>query len=226
MTCNTHCAPNKNRCKSSYKCKGKYQTNCSYSPTIVALDKSLLPKDIHDAVLARKKNKVIRYVQNNSKFYFWTYNFSQMLKFNYNLCGQNKSGCCYKMLWKTYGGRRYVAFNEMIDLYTYMIRYGKTSHLAYYISVVLGSLQTMNVARQMISNSKYYPYQNLVKNRQAQMKNPKSCPCFDQLGYGKKYRNLNMNEYIYWFTQTNIFTPYKRLNIDQYNKYVNQHYPK
>ena len=70
------------------------------------------------------------------------------------------------MLWKPYGGNRYrlVSFNQMVNLYTYMIRFNKISHLAYYNHIVLKIFQNMSLARQMIGNSKSYPYQNLVKN--------------------------------------------------------------
>ena len=44
----------------------------------------------------------------------------------------------------------------------------------------------------------------------------------NKLGY-KNYRKLNSNEYLYWFRENNIFTPYKpiRMNLIKFNKYVN-----
>ena len=144
-----------------------------------------------------------------------------MLKFDYNLVGRNKIGCCYKMLWRTQGGKRYVSFNDMANLYTFTIRNSRTSHMAFYLSTVLGSLQIMNLARHMISNNKQYPYQNIVKNRKTILgKNGKkliNCNCFNKLNYKdykkmnlNEYKKMNLNEYFRWFNETNVFTPYPR----------------
>jgi|LakMenEpi03Aug12_release.lakeMendotaPanAssembly.Ray.scaffolds.fasta_scaffold230274_2 hypothetical protein len=203
MACNNKCV--EGTCKSSYSCTGPFQSKCSYAPIISELDRLLIPKGVYEFVKNRKQYEIIKYVQNNPKLFFYTYNFMQMLKFSYNLCGQNKIGCCYKMLWNTYGGQRIVQFNNMIDLYTYMIRYNNISYMAYYTHVVLKVFQNMNLARQMIAQSKSYPYQNLVRNRLGV--NRKNCCAFNRLNY-KNYRNINQNEYFLWFKQGKFFNPY------------------
>ena len=147
----------------------------------------LIPKSLYKAVMNKQKKKIIAYVQSHPEYLFWTYNFNQMLKFSYNQAGHRKGGCCYKMLWKPYGGSRYkiVSFNQMVNLYTFIIRFNEVSKLAYYNNVVLKIFQNMNLARQMLGNNKSYPYQNLVqntnKNRGKVLK--KKCNCFNKLGY-------------------------------------------
>ena len=42
--------------------------------------------------------------------------------------------------------------------------------MAFYLSVVLSIFQKMTLARNMITKSKYYPYQNIVKNRNVNSK--------------------------------------------------------
>jgi hypothetical protein len=210
-----------------YSYSGSYKSKITYQPSVTSLDTMLIPKSMYDAVINRQKNKIIAYVQTNPQYSFWTYNFNQMLKFSYNQSGQNKTGCCYKMLWKTKGGSKYqrVPFNPMVNLYTYLIRYNRHSHLAYYNHIVLKIFQNMNLARQMLGNNKSYPYQNLVKNtnknRGKVLKN--KCNCFNKLGY-TNYRKLNSNEYLYWFRENNIFTPYKPIKMDliKFNKNVNK----
>ena len=108
------------------------------------------------------------------------------------------------------GGKRYVSFN----MWQYItIRNSRTSHMAFYLSTVLGSLQKMNLARHMISNNKQYPYQNIVKNRKTILgKNGNkliNCNCFNKLNY-KDYKKMKLNEYFRWFNETNVFTPYPR----------------
>lgn len=211
MSCNKDCI--QSPYVSKYICSGINNTSCKYDNKIVQLDSDLIPKDVYKFVIQRNKNQLIKYAQNNSALYFRTYNFSQMLKFDYNLAGRNKIGCCYKMLWRTQGGKRYVSFNDMANLYTFTIRNSRTSNMAFYLSTVLGSLQKMNLARHMISNNKQYPYQNIVKNRKTILgKNGKkliNCNCFNKLNY-KDYKKMKLNEYFRWFNETNVFTPYKR----------------
>jgi len=211
MSCNKDCI--QSPYVSKYICSGINNTSCKYDNKIVQLDSDLIPKDVYKFVIQRNKNQLIKYAQNNSALYFRTYNFSQMLKFDYNLAGRNKIGCCYKMLWRTQGGNRYVSFNDMANLYTFTIRNSRTSNMAFYLSTVLGSLQKMNLARHMIGNNKQYPYQNIVKNRKTIL-GPNgnkliNCNCFNKLNY-KDYKKMKLNEYFRWFNETNIFTPYKR----------------
>ena len=223
MVCNKKCLEQSGR--PLYKLSGSFNSKITYDKSVTSLDKMLIPKDIYNAVINRQKNKIIEFVQNNPQYLFWTYNFNQRLKFSYNQAGMNKVGCCYRMLWKTKGGSKYqrVSFDQMVNLYTYLIRWNKHSHLGFYNHVVLKIFQNMNLARRMIGNSKSYPYQNLVKNRN---KNRGSvlmnrCECFNKLGY-KNFRKLNVNEYFYWFKQNNIFTPYKKIDLIAFNKNVNK----
>ena len=221
MSCNKDCV--EESYVSQYECSGINNTKCKYTNTIQDLDTGVLPSGVINLVRTRNKNGLIKYAQNHPALYFKTYNFSQMLKFNYNLAGRNKTGCCYKLLWNADNGKRFVSFNNMANLYTYTIRYNRTSNTAFYISTVLGSLQKMNLARHMIGNNKYYPYQNIVKN----MPNVKvskgaktlGCDCFNRLGYDN-YNKLTVNEYYYWFRKNNIFTPYKKLNMDGYDNWL------
>lgn len=182
---------------------------CTFNNSTTKLDRNLIPKGAYTFTIKRQKNKLIKYVQNNSVLLFQTYNFYQALKFAYNMCGQNKTGCCYKMLWKTQSGTRVVTFKEQVNLWRYLIYNNKSSDLYYYIKVVLGSLRDMNVAKNMIGNSKYYPYQYLVKNR-----NVKVGCC--QRGYNLlNYKDITNNgkhtqEYIRWLKENRIFNPYVR----------------
>ena len=86
--------------------------------------------------------------------------------------------------------------------------------MAFYLSVVLSIFQKMTLARNMITKSKYYPYQNIVKNRNVNSK--RTCCArtqkFNLLNY-KNFKQLykrGQNEYIYWFKKNNIYNPYKR----------------
>lgn len=182
---------------------------CTFNNTTSKLDKNLIPKGAYNFTIKRQKNKLIEYVQNNSVLLFQTYNFYQALKFAYNMCGQNKTGCCYKMLWKTQSGTRVVTFKEQVNLWRYLIYNNRSSNLYYYIKVVLGSLRDMNVAKNMIGKSKYYPYQYLVKNRKV-----KDGCC--QRGYNLlNYKDITnkgqyTQEYIRWLKENRIFNPYVR----------------
>jgi hypothetical protein len=213
MSCNKDCIEKPFR--SQYICSGTNETKCKYTSNITNLDTALLPKGVINMVQTRNKHALVKYVQNHPALYFKTYNFSQMLKFNYNLVGRNKVGCCYKMLWRTQGsGKRFVSFNDMANLYTFTIRISQNfSVRPFILSTVLGSLQKMNLARHMISNNKQYPYQNIVKNRKTILgKNGKkliNCNCFNKLNY-KDYKKMKLNEYFRWFNETKVFTPYKR----------------
>ena len=74
------------------------------------------------------------------------------------------------------------------------------------------SLQTMNLAKHMIANSKYYPYQNLVNTKSI---NKKCCNKFNRLnldGYNN-IRKVTQNEYIYWLKKQKIFTPYLKYDL-------------
>ena len=212
--------------KPLYSYSGPYKSKITYQNIVSDLDIMLIPKSMYDAVINREKNKIIAFVQSHPQYLFWTYNFNQMLKFSYNQSGSKKIGCCYKMLWTPYGGNKYkiVSFNQMVNLYTYLIIYNRHSNLAYYNNVVLKIFQNMNLARQMLGNNKSYPYQNLVKNTNKNRGKVimKKCNCFNKLGY-KNYKKINLNEYLYWFMENNIFTPYKSQKIDiiKYNKKVN-----
>lgn len=221
MSCNKDCI--ETPFTSQYICSGTNETKCEYTSNITNLDTALLPKGVVNMVQRRNKHALVKYVQNHPALYFKTYNFSQMLKFNYNLVGRNKVGCCYKMLWITNSGKRFVSFNDMANLYTYTIRFNKTSNTAFYISTVLGSLQKLNLARQMIGNNKYYPYQNVVKNMPnvcvAKGSRLINCNAFNKLGF-PNYNKLTVNEYYYWFRKNNIFTPYKKLNMDSYDNWL------
>ena len=114
-----------------------------------------------------------------------------------------------KMLWKTHSGTRLVTFKEQVNLWRYLIYNNRSSDLYYYIKVVLGSLRDMNVAKSMIGNSKYYPYQYLVKNRKVK---DKCC----QRGYNLlNYKDITnkgkyTQEYIRWLKENRIFNPYVR----------------
>ena len=132
---------------------------------ITGLDKKLLPKALVNSsgnLISTKQ--ILFYVQNpvNSKILFSTYNFYQALKFAYNLCGNKRTGCCYKMLWKTSGNKKFITFNEKVDLYRFLIRNNQTSQLYRFIKIALGLLQKANVAKNMIGKNKYYPYQNFI----------------------------------------------------------------
>lgn len=180
---------------------------CTFGNQITNLDNNLIPKGAYTFTVKRQRNKLLQYVQNNSKLLFQTYNFYQALKFAYNLCGNNKTGCCYKMLWKTQGNTRFVSFKEQVDLYRYLIYNNRSSNLYYYIKVTLGSLQNLNVAKSMIGNSKFFPYQILIKNRK--VKNGCCQNGYNLLNYkdpsnGGKYTN----EYIRWLKENKIFNPY------------------
>jgi len=180
---------------------------CTFNNTTSSLDRALIPQPVYNFTINRNKKALLAYVQNNSALYFKTYNFNQALKFAYNLCGRNKTGCCYKMLWRTHSGQRFINFKEQVNLWRYLIYHNRTSDLYYYIKTVLGSLRDLNVAKQMLGNNKFYPYQYLVKNR-----NVKSGCCqrgYNLLNYsdptnGGKY----INEYIRWLKSKKIFNPY------------------
>jgi len=159
MTCNSGCTLGS--CKSTYKCRGPKNSNCTFAPRIVNLDSGLIPRGAFNIVRNRRKNQLVAYAQNHPRLLNSTYNFMQAAKFSYNLCGRNKTGCCYKMRWLTQSGQKRVPFNDMVDLYRYMIRYSGSSNLAWYTTVVLRAFQNMNLARKMIGDSKYYPYKTL-----------------------------------------------------------------
>ena len=185
----------KGACGTSYTCN-KFGNNCKFGSNISNLDKDLLPKKLVNSNGNLKSLKdILYYVQNpaNKKILFQIYNFYQSLKFAYNLCGNNRSGCCYKMLWKTAGNKQYLNFNEKVDLYRFLIRNNTTSQLYRFIKITLGFLQKANVAKNMISKNKYYPYQNLVyynPYKPTKVWNPKSKKCcynFNKIGKSQLY---------------------------------------
>lgn len=170
-------------------------------PTISSssLDITLIPKYLYDAVINRKKNKIIKFVQNNPQYLYWTYNFNQAIKFAYNSYVKRTVCSCYKILWPVCE-KKIITFEEMVYLYRYLIKYKNVSNIAFYLSVVLSIFQKMSLARNMITNSKYYPYQNIVKNRNVNLKRI-CCNGFNRLKYKnfKELYNKGQNEYIYWF---------------------------
>lgn len=208
MTCNSGCTLGS--CKSTYKCRGPKNSNCTFAPRIVNLDSGLIPRGAFNIVRNRRKNQLVAYAQNHPRLLNSTYNFMQAAKFSYNLCGRNKTGCCYKMRWLTQSGQKRVPFNDMVDLYRYMIRYSGSSNLAWYTTVVLRAFQNMNLARKMIGDSKYYPYQNIVRNRSGV--NRRDCCAFNKLNYNN-YRRLRQNEYFQWFKEGGFFDPKLRRAI-------------
>lgn len=188
-------------CDKRGKCD--YKNNSTHD-----LAKGLIPKIVYN--LIGNKKKVLNKIQkSNPEIYFQTYNFSQSLKFAYNLCGRNKTGCCYKMLWKTESNKKVLTFNEKVTLYRYLIR-RPNSELAWFISTVLKSLQSINLAKSMIARNRYFPYQNLVFTDNGKKINRRCCNALNRLGY-KKYPQ-NQNEYIYWVKDHRILTPYLKYN--------------
>ncbi len=106
-------------CQYDWTCNKKGM--CTFNNSTAKLDKNLIPKGAYNFTIKRQKNKLIEYVQNNSVLLFQTYNFYQAPKFSYNMCGRNKTGCCYKMLWKTQSGTRLITFKEQVNLWRYLI---------------------------------------------------------------------------------------------------------
>ena len=154
-------------CATSYYCKKNGK--CYWDKNVrdvAAIANGVIPQLVYNSVRNHNKKKLLKTIQSSKpQIYFWTYNFYQALKFAYNLCGRNKTGCCYRMLWKPHDSTyKILKFGDKVDLYRYLIR-TPSSDLNWFIKTVLKSLQSMNLAKHMISNSKYYPYQNLVKSQ-------------------------------------------------------------
>ena len=95
----------------------------------------------------------------------------------------------------------------------------KINKLNFLLLISLGFLQKANVAKSMIANNKYYPYQNLIRyNPNATDKingglrcSRKYCNAFNILNDKNYSSNMNknpQNEYIKWLKQTKVLTPY------------------
>ena len=181
------------------------------NPVYTTLETKILPECLHDDIINRRTNKIINVIQCNSTWFNKVYQLYVSLKLANEQAGRGRKGCCHVLRWATRDGTKVISFNNLLNLNRYKVRYYKTSHLHYFITLVLTTYKKMEKAKNFIASNKNYPYQQLIHSNMSSFKfldsNNKSqnrtinlkanCPCYNKMDYINwlKYRKIINNNY-------------------------------
>ena len=130
-----------------------------------AIDARVLPKSLISIINAKNYNALVKACELNPCLFNQAYNFDLKLRQASDMAGKNRLGCCFKLEWQPVSGSRYLSFNQMLNLNRYRVRFYRDSHLHWFLNSVLFAYKTYIKAKHFISNNKYFPANNLVKNK-------------------------------------------------------------
>jgi len=193
--------------------KKKYMKNPKYTQ----MDECILPtcNGLKELIINRKYNKILNIIQCNSTWYNRVYSLYLALKMAGVQAGRGRTGCCHRLRWNA--SLKVISFNQLINLNRYRVRFYKTSHIEYFMQVVLVSLKKMEKAKRFISTSKEYPYQYLINKNQTMYKylNSNNKLVNQNINLNKKCECFNKSKFINWLKYRKIINNnYKGPNCD------------
>ena len=125
-----------------------------------------------------------------------------------DMASRNLLGCCHKLPWTPKSGGKRISFNQLININRYRTRYHKTSNLSWFINTVINAYKKHQLAKHYISNSKYFPANNLVINKTFNYNDKYDKPKTDGvIKHG--CHNLKKLDYINWLKHRNIINSKK-----------------
>ena len=139
------------------------------------LDKLVLPAVLYNAVINKRKNVILKYLEKHPKLALKIFNFNQTLKIASSYKAEDKCGCFTTIPWFTQyqkeqnKPRMIISFTQQNELYRYMIQYWypypNISNMRYLSNLAMGLLQNVKLAWSYIGNNLQPCYnQNLWKS--------------------------------------------------------------
>lgn len=172
--------------------------------TYTNIDLNILPKNLYSDIINRKTKNIISACEQKPSLFKKVYNLDNNLKRAGDMAGRNRLGCCYKLEWIPQSSNRVLSFNQLLNLNRYRIRFWETSNVNWLINTVLTTYRKHMKAKKFISNSKYYPVNNLVINKSFSYTDR-----FDKLKNNGLIKsgcnNLKKLDYINWLKYKGIF---------------------
>ena len=127
------------------------------------LDKLILPAVLYNAVINKKKNVIIKYLEKHPQLALKIFGFNQTLKIANSYKAQNKCGCFTTVPWVTYyqkennKSRTIISFTQQNEIYRYMIQYWypspDISNMRYLSNIALTLLLNVKLAWSYIGNN-------------------------------------------------------------------------
>ena len=182
----------------------KYEANTKY----ISLDEDILPtcNNLKNKIMNRNTNEILRIIQCNPTWYIAVASLYKALKLAQSFASRGRTGCCYKLLWETENGVKFISFNQLINLNRYRIRFNGASHIEYFMRLVLVSYKKHEKARKFLSTNRNYPYHQIV-NYHNYKKVVNNTTVDKELDKNNKCCEQNKGVYIDWQNSRNILAP-------------------